>query len=117
MATAAEIKIICKCERCGNYLLYEDFVGYGACIHCGDDEHMVFIKGHDYDEAMKELQEWYEYKNGFFRCGVCGHYQHTTEYGICEECGYEDLIPISEEEYKQNIDIRYTNDVPIIHIM
>ncbi len=37
-----------------------------------------------------------------FRCDNCGHYQHTTEFGECEECGYEDLVPISEEEYDLN---------------
>jgi len=38
-------------------------------------------------------------KNGFFKCGNCGHYQHTTDFWECEECGYEDLAEITEEEY------------------
>lgn len=38
-------------------------------------------------------------KNGFFKCDNCGHYQHTTEFGQCEECDYEELIEITEEEY------------------
>lgn len=38
-------------------------------------------------------------KNGFFKCLNCGHYQHTTEFGECEECSYEDLYEITEEEY------------------
>ena len=40
-------------------------------------------------------------KNGYFKCENCGHYQHTTEFGECEECGVEELIEITEEEYEK----------------
>ena len=40
-------------------------------------------------------------KNGYFRCENCGHYQYTTEFGECEECGYENLIPINKKEYEK----------------
>ncbi|WP_279146375.1 MULTISPECIES: hypothetical protein [Clostridium] len=41
-------------------------------------------------------------KNGYFKCENCGHYQYTTEFGECEECGYEELTEITEEEYNAN---------------
>lgn len=43
-------------------------------------------------------------KEGYFKCENCGHLQHTTEFGECEECGYEDLREITEEEYNKGIE-------------
>jgi len=40
-------------------------------------------------------------KNGYFKCLNCGHFQHTTEFGECEECGYEDLAEIEEKEFHE----------------
>lgn len=38
-------------------------------------------------------------KNGYFKCSICKSYQHTTTFGECSECGSEDLIKITKEEY------------------
>lgn len=38
-------------------------------------------------------------KNGYFQCQNCGHAQHTTEFGECENCSYEELIEISEQQF------------------
>ena len=29
-------------------------------------------------------------------------FQHTTEFGECEECGYEDLAEIEEKDFDRN---------------
>lgn len=36
-----------------------------------------------------------------FNCLNCNHYQFTTEFGECEECGYEDLVNVTQEEYER----------------
>lgn len=33
-------------------------------------------------------------KNNMFKCLHCGNIQHTTEFGECAECGYEDLTEL-----------------------
>ena len=35
----------------------------------------------------------------YYECEECGSLQVETEFGECAECGYEDLIEITENEY------------------
>lgn len=40
-------------------------------------------------------------KSVYFVCTFCGHPQHTTTFGECEECGRRDLQPVSKRRYEQ----------------
>ncbi|PKR82486.1 LPD28 domain-containing protein [Heyndrickxia camelliae] len=43
----------------------------------------------------------------YFKCENCNHYQLTTEFGECEECGYEDLVNVTQEEYEKGSKVEY----------
>lgn len=40
--------------------------------------------------------------NKYYKCQNCKEVQVNTEFGECAECGYEDLLKISEEEYNES---------------
>lgn len=40
----------------------------------------------------------------FYKCNNCGNSQVETEFGECAECGYENLVEITETEYNKEID-------------
>ncbi|WP_176471682.1 hypothetical protein [Shouchella clausii] len=37
----------------------------------------------------------------YYRCTNCPSTQVETEFGECMECGYEDLVEITKNEYDQ----------------
>ena len=37
----------------------------------------------------------------YYKCTNCGNKQVETEFGECAECGYENLVEISKEEYEK----------------
>lgn len=39
----------------------------------------------------------------YYECENCENLQVEAEFGECSECGYEDLIEITEEDYNTKI--------------
>ena len=44
----------------------------------------------------------------YYKCNNCGNLQVETEFGECSECGYEELIEITQAEYNSD-DAKITN--------
>lgn len=91
------------CESCKYYQGLDELGQDGECVSCGYLEYLIPVTQKEYEEHMEEL----EYNNGYFKCLNCGHYQHTTEFGMCEECDYEDLISITKEEFNRHTKSNY----------
>ncbi|MFO1446163.1 hypothetical protein KDN24_23760 [Bacillus sp. Bva_UNVM-123] len=50
---------------------------------------------------MKNLKRLEKCKMKFYKCSNCKGRQEETEFGQCADCGYEELVKISEEEFEK----------------